>query len=219
MEPVAAAEHIQAIRTLMERSALYRRALAPITTFAGVLGLVAAVAGWKVGLKQPAAFIGYWFAVAAVGLTGAFLMVRRQAWQSAEPFWSPPTRRVAQAMVPPLLAGFVLGVIAMLWPSIQGKGLPESTWPAWGVQVCLPLAWVILYGCALHAAGFYTTRGMRLFGYVLIGGGCLGMLFFPPSDPRVLHSAGYAIMGFFFGLLHLAYGVYLYFTEPRRNES
>jgi hypothetical protein len=26
-------------------------------------------------------------------------------------------------------------------------------------------------------------------------------------------------MGFFFGLLHLAYGVYLYFTEKRRNET
>jgi len=26
-------------------------------------------------------------------------------------------------------------------------------------------------------------------------------------------------MGFFFGLLHLAYGGYLYFTEKSRNET
>jgi hypothetical protein len=29
----------------------------------------------------------------------------------------------------------------------------------------------------------------------------------------------HGIMGVFFGALHLAYGVYLYFTEQRRNET
>ena len=40
-----AAEHLQTIRTLMERSALYRRALAPIMTFAGAVGTAAAASG------------------------------------------------------------------------------------------------------------------------------------------------------------------------------
>jgi len=38
--------HLQTIRTLMERSALYRRALAPISIFVGMVGVLAAVAGW-----------------------------------------------------------------------------------------------------------------------------------------------------------------------------
>ena len=38
METKWAEENLQTIRTLMERSALYRRALAPIMLFAGVLG-------------------------------------------------------------------------------------------------------------------------------------------------------------------------------------
>jgi hypothetical protein len=29
----------------------------------------------------------------------------------------------------------------------------------------------------------------------------------------------HGIMGFFFGVLHLAYGIYIYFTEQRRDET
>lgn len=217
MEPAVAADHLQTIRTLMERSALYRRALAPITTFAGILGLAAAAVGHLLSLTRPALFVGYWFAVAALGLTGAFLMVRRQAWQQAEPFWSPPTRRVAQAMLPALTAGCALGVAAMIWT--ECRPAVATDWQPWVVRTCLPLAWAILYGCALHAAGFYTTRGMRLFGYLLIAGGCAGLLATVPATQESFPLNGWLIMGFFFGLLHLAYGVYLYFTEPRRTES
>jgi len=37
----------------------------------------------------------------------------------------------------------------------------------------------------------------------------------PDWAPRGAYAHG--IMGFFFGVLHLAYGVYLYFTEQRKN--
>ncbi len=36
----------------------------------------------------------------------------------------------------------------------------------------LPLIWVVLYGCAFHAAGFFMPRGMRLFGWAFVIGGC-----------------------------------------------
>jgi hypothetical protein len=39
MKPDWAEENLQTIRTLMERSAVYRRALAPIMFFAGLVGL------------------------------------------------------------------------------------------------------------------------------------------------------------------------------------
>ena len=120
-----AADHLQIIRTLMERSALYRRALAPIMIFAGVVGLGAAALGWALKISQPASFVAYWYVVGLIGLCGAFLLMRRQAWKQAEPFWSPPTRRVAQAFLPPLTAGFLLGVMALLTPSA-----PSSAGPA-----------------------------------------------------------------------------------------
>src|SRR5207245_9204620 len=95
MESNWAAEHLQVIRTLMERSALYRRALAPIMTFNGVLGTLAAAAGVLANVDAPRTFLGYWMIVAVLAVSGSFLLVRRQALTDSETFWSPPTRRVA----------------------------------------------------------------------------------------------------------------------------
>ena len=135
----------------------------------------------------------------------AFALVRRQALKDAEPFWSPPTRRVAQALSPPLFVGLMAGVFL---------GLPagSSAIPVWW----LPSIWMALYGCAVHAAGFVMPRGMKLFGwgFVLAGGGCFWRLSQLPDAPSLLLA--HAVMGAAFGLLHLTYGIYLYFTEQRR---
>lgn len=218
MEPTRAAEHLQVIRTLMERSALYRRALAPIMMSVGAVGVLAAAVGFGLQISSPASFIVYWYVVGALGLSGALLLVRRQAWQQQEPFWSPPTRRVAQAMLPALTAGFVIGTVVFLGEPLRG-GTARAPLPETDVLalVSLPAIWVVLYGCALHAAGFYATRGMRLFGWVLVAGGCAALGLVRSGHP--LPQLGHGIMGFFFGCLHLAYGIYLYFTEPRRNEA
>src|SRR5690242_8662716 len=109
MEPNWAAEHLQTIRTLMERSALYRRALAPIFTFVGAAGIVAAIVGW-LKVESIAAFGVYWMAVSLVAIAGALMLVRSQALKHGEKFWSPPTRRIAQAILPALLIGLVLGI-------------------------------------------------------------------------------------------------------------
>jgi hypothetical protein len=220
MEPKWAAEHLQVIRTLMERSALYRRALAPVTIYTGSVGLLAATAGRYLDIYRPAWFVAYWFAIGAVAMGGSLLLVRRQAFQQAEPFWSPPTRRVAQAMLPPLTAGFVIGTLVLLADALQrGGGVAlEPAAPNRLVLTGLPLAWVILYGCAIHAAGFFMARGMRLFGWGLIGGGCAAFFATAALDAEPV-NCGYTFMGLFFGVLHLAYGIYLYFTEPRRNET
>ncbi len=207
----------------MERTALYRRALAPIMIFVGVVGLAAAFAGWKLSIGRPMWFVAYWYLVGLVAVGGALGLVRRQAFQQAEPFWSPPTRRVAQAMLPPLMAGLILGLLVVVADN-QTPTVPPPLFPAvspmnWIAGVCLPLVWVILYGCAVHAAGFFMSRGMRLFGWIMVVGGCGMFLFgFPQGDGGVGVRA-HMMMGFFFGALHLAYGIYLYFTEGRGNET
>src|SRR5215471_18570277 len=113
MESNWAAEHLQVIRTLMERSAVYRRALAPIMIFNGVVGLGAAVLGWALKIQTPRAFVLFWACVSVVAVAGSFLLVRRQALKESEPFWSPPTRRVTQAFLPPLTAGLFLSLIVL----------------------------------------------------------------------------------------------------------
>ena len=212
MESNWAAEHLQVIRTLMERSALYRRALAPIMIFNGVAGLAAAALGWGLKIGSPRAFIFYWAGVSAVALAGSFLLVRRQALKESEPFWSPPTRRVTQALLPPLAAGLMISAVALMRVGSASDNPGNLAGMLW-----LPLLWVVLYGCAFHAAGFFMPRGMKLFGWAFVLGGCVLFAVGVPAWVRPLDCA-HGIMGFFFGGLHLAYGVYLYFTERRRNE-
>lgn len=213
MESNWAAEHLQVIRTLMERSAVYRRALAPIMIYNGVLGSAGAFAGWIAKIETPRAFIMYWAVVAALAMAGSFFLVRRQALKEAECFWSPPTRRITQALLPPLVAGAILGLLVLAKIDSAPKELRSTIAMLW-----LPLSWVMLYGCAFHAAGFFMPRGMRLFGWGMIF--CATALFgmgLPDRMQPVEYAHG--IMGVFFGILHLAYGIYLYFTERRGNET
>src|SRR5689334_21320835 len=116
MESNWAAEHLQVIRTLMERSAVYRRALAPIMIFNGMVGLAGGALGRGMHLSSPQVFVGYWAGIGLLALGGSFMLVRRQAVKEAEPFWSPPTRRVAQALAAPLFIGSVAGLLALLCP-------------------------------------------------------------------------------------------------------
>jgi hypothetical protein len=206
MEQHAAAEHLQVIRTLMERSALYRHTLAPIMLCVGSVGTLASLGGLALGIEAWRTFCAWWLAAAAVALAGAFVIARRQAVHDGEPFWSPPTLRVTQAMVPPLAAGFVLSVTAM------AAGPGHVRW-----LFMLPNA--LFYGCAVHAAGFFMPRGMKLFGWFIIGlAGCAAIALHwagVAASPRLDH----AFMGGLFGLLHLAYGVYLYVTERQMSAA
>lgn len=208
-----AAEHLQVIRTLMERSAIYRRALAPVMLVTGGFGIAAAIGGIIAGVESPRAFIAYWLAVSIAPLVTALLLVRRQALRASEAFWSPPTRRVAQAVLPCLVSAIV--VSAAVWSLARGN-LGSQHADALALRL-LPLVWIVLYGCASHAAGFFMRRGIRLFGWITIIGG-LGAFFVAASISQAA-LAGHGVMGFFFGVLHLAYGIYLLFTERRTNAT
>lgn len=203
MNPNLAEENLQTIRLLMERSALYRRALAPIMLVAGVLGLIAAGVALYFHVESPRPFAGLWLGTAAVVVTLAFVLARRQALKDDEPFWSPPTYRVAQALLPPLLSGMVLGGVLALPDVNESLNFP------------MVLVWLFFYGCALHSAGFFMVRGIKWFGWVFIVGAILLMtLVYVVNWPIVPQAANW-VMGFFFGGLHLAYGIYLYFTEKK----
>jgi len=212
MESNWAAENLRVIRTLMERSAIYRRALAPMMLLAGSAGTVAAALGWFARVESPRAFVGFWLAVAVLTIAGCFLLLRRQALRDAEPLWSPPTRRVTQALLPALVAGLICSAIALL-----NLGATEERTANVVGLFCLPVGWIVFYGCAVHAAGFFMPRGIKLFGWLFILGGCGLFALGIPDLPRPLYAHG--VMGIFFGGLHLAYGIYLFCTEKGKNEA
>src|SRR2546430_17340673 len=117
MESSWATESLQVIRTLMERSAIYRRALAPMMLLVGGLGLAAAVIGWLAGIGSPRGFAAYWLIVSVFALAGAFFVVRRQALTDGEPVWSAPTRRGEAGLLPGCFLGVVLGFLSGCRPA------------------------------------------------------------------------------------------------------
>lgn len=202
-----ASSDLEAIRVLMERSALYRRTLAPTSLGVGALGLAAGALHRLLPLEGSTAFALCWLATAMVGIAIAFWTSRRQAVREREPFWSPPARRVAMSMAPPLVAGFLISI-----PFLLGED--------WARRVIwlLPALWMILYGCALHAAGFFMPRGIRWLGWVYLAGGSALLLWWtcPLNQfPPVAHA--HIAMAGGFGLGHLAHGLYLFTTERSRR--
>lgn len=199
MNPKWAEENLQTIRTLMERSAVYRRALAPVMAFCGSVGIIGGITGWQLQIHSDRGFVLFWSGVAAVALIGTFLLVRRQALKDSEPFWSPPTKRVTQALLPPITIGAFVGII---WA--YNFGSEDS-------NLMLIPVWCCAFGCAIHSAGFFMPRGMKLFGWLFILTGCLLVI----SLNELVSSSPHLLMGGIFGGLHLAYGIYLYFTEKK----
>jgi hypothetical protein len=201
----AAQAQLNTIRTLMERAAVYRRALAPVMTSVGVLGTAGGVAAIFWVPENARAFAFYWLSVAILCVATAFALVRRQAFASQEPFWSPPTRRITSALLPPVFAGAaVVGPLV----NIHSEGSM--------IAVSLPPLWLVLYGCALHSAGFFMVRGIRLFGWAFVVAGLLSAL--TATNPQFLEPsirAAHLLMTFTFGLGHLAYGAYLHITEKK----
>lgn len=208
MDAETANERLQVIRTLMERSAIYRRALSPIMLFLGALGMVASIAGAMARIESAVPFGLYWMAISAVGLIGALILARRQAIKDREPFWSPATKRVAQAVLPSLFVGAVIGFIFTF-------ALGKEVSFAWA----LPVTWILLYGCALHAAGFFTPRGIKLLGWLFILGGCSLTMSSLAVHVRLQYVQSHLIMGVFFGGLQLAYGIYLHFTDSPEQRA
>ena len=206
MEPKWAEDNLQTIRTLMERSAVYRLALAPIMLYAGALGVIAATAGLVFHLDAMRAFSSLWLGTAALAVGGAFLIARRQALKDKELFWSPPTRRVAQAMSPALAAGAIVS-------GMFNIGANDESFTA-----LLAFFWILFYGCAIHSAGFFMPRGIKLFGWIIIAGisGFFAVLVLAHAS---LNLNAHWLMGFFFGVLHLAYGAYLYLTEKGKSAA
>jgi len=200
-----AEQNLDVIRTLMERSAVYRRALAPLMIAAGLAGIAAATLTCFVRIESAASFTWYWLAVAVAALAICLLLVRRQALKSEEAFWSAPTRRVAQAVIP----GFFVGAAASL---IFVRGGSPEVWK-------LSLIWAAAYGCAIHAAGFFMPRGMKLFGWLMIllalgGYAVIGEF----VDAPTTETAHY-VMGTLFGVIQLVYGLYLRFTEDGKQAA
>ena len=81
------------------------------------------------------------------------------------------------------------------------------------------MANALFYGCAAHAAGFFMPRGTRAFGWLIIALAGSALFGLPVAQANESFRLDHALMGGLFGLLHLAFAVYLYATEPRKTTA
>ena len=192
----------------MEQASVYRRAMAPVAIVVGLIGLAATGLAQTVDWAGPGRFAGYWLGVAFVAAMVAPLLIRQQALSSKEDFWSPPTRHVAQALIPLLTAGLGLGLLEIL-------NQPDAR-----DSIRLTALWIILYGGALHAAGFFMRRGIRLLGWIFVIIGSLCLCFHElEQTPWLNGKHAHLLMGWAFGANNLMYGLYLKLTsEPLDSE-
>lgn len=207
---------LQTLRTLTERAAVYRRVLAPLMIYAGTVGVISAVLAERQHLRASNTFALYWLCVAAVAGVGVLVLLRLQALRERQPIGSAPARCVLRAVAPLLLIGLALGLIEVIWPAEGGNPLFQSQ-PRPAITRLIAL-WLMCYGAALHAGGFFMTRGLRLFGWCAI---ILGVALLTAMNvkgvtgrlPAPVDRYAHWIMGLVFGAGHLMYGLYLYFTE------
>lgn len=211
MQKSWAEENLRTIRILMERTAIYRRAMGPVMVVVGATGLAAGVLGASLNHRPALPAVGYWMGVAVVCVVEACWMIRLQALKQLEQFWSPPMRRVTQAVLPAFLTGLVAGLPFFMLDLEKNQT----------VLFIVP-AWMVLYGMAIHAAGFFMPRGFKLFGWGFVLGGMVvfgGVVAASDHDLLLSNLAVHGVMGGLFGGPHLAYGLYLHFTEKRGNVS
>jgi hypothetical protein len=175
---------------------------------AGVIGVVTAAVGLWAKVEATSNFICLWLGAAALAVVGAFLLARRQAINDKEAFWSGPTKRVTQALSLPLLTGLFLSLV----PFLQDSGCVPPDFNGFAVTV-----WILFYGFALFTAGFFMPRAIKAFGTLFVLAGCAYICaVFLNNLPERINA--HLLMGFFFGVLHLALGAYLYLTE-RKNSA
>jgi len=151
----------------------------------GVIGLLAAIA---VSLPRFAPhWLGIWLAAAAGALMlGGALVARQIAERGHTRYWG-PARKFLLCLCPALLAGAVFTF---------------ALWHA-GVTHLIPGMWLLLYGCAVLAAGTVTSAGIMRLICVM---GCLFIALGSATlaSPARMHTL---MLGLGFGVLHIIFGV------------
>lgn len=204
-----ATEQLRTIRSLMERATVYRAISAPAALVAGVLSVgLSWWQGWVMGHRglgcggelASERFTKEWMLVLLVVSLLNVGMLWRSARGRGEPFVSAGMKLALGALVPPLVAGFVLGLLA------------AEAAPLDPVQVSS--FWILFYGLALRATGSFAPRSIQRLGLAFFVAGLLSFL------PSVRQLAGPAaaplfFMALTFGLFHLVYAAAVFLSNRR----
>jgi hypothetical protein len=184
-----ALEALGEIHGWMSRASCYRNLSGPAAIAAGLSAVAGAALlslGW--GPRPPElAFCAVWGSVFAFSVAVNLALIARKASQRGEAVLSRLGRTVLASLAPGFLAGGI-----MTWV-LASRGLWEL----------VPGAWMLLYGCAVLAARFFSPRGSGWLGLSFLALGTFTLL---AIGDRALSPW---VMAGSFGLLHVVFGLHL----------
>ena len=193
MDARQAAQTLEVIRTLMERTCQYQLLTARASLVAGSLAGAGALAFLWLNPADPWHFGLVWAVVFAGSLLATTVGTVLRGRASGERVWSRQARTVLLALAPSLVAALALSVFFFA----QG-------WHLW-----LPGVWMLCYGQGALATSAYAPTPIRWLGVtvLLLGGVTLAL------------GTDWAVwaMGIVFGLGHLALGAVLLVQERRQT--
>lgn len=192
MDARQAAQTLEVIRTLMERTCQYQLLTARASLVAGSLAGAGALAFLWLDATNPWHFGLVWAVVFAGSLLATTVGTVLRGRTSGEQIWSRPARAVLLALTPSLVAALTLTVFFF------ARG-----WHLW-----LPGVWMLCYAQGALATSAYAPAPIRWLGVavLLLGGVTLAL----DTDWAVW------AMGLVFGVGHLALGVVLLAQERRQ---
>ncbi len=195
MEPRHAAQTLEVIRTLMERTCQYQLLTARAGLAAGVLTVVGAGAFLFLDPADPSAFAAVWAVVFAGALLATSLGTILRGRARGERIWSRQARAVVLALLPSLLAGVALTGFFFYLGS--------------GMHLHLPGVWMLCYGQGALATSAYAPTPIRWLGVAVLALG--GVTLALPT------AAAVPMMVVAFGMGHIALGVVLLLKERREH--
>lgn len=207
-QPTDSLQDIKDIRQIMERSSRF----ISLSGLSGVAAGVCALAGAFIGNSILRSYYGSYNStgffsgddfsrlkikltalgagVFVIAFVSSFYLTWRKAKKLNQPIWNLASRRLAWNMLVPLVAGaaFILGMLR---------------YDAW---MFVAPASLIFYGLALVNASKYTLSDIRYLGYCEILLGLINLFF-------IGYGLWFWAIGF--GVLHIAYGISMWWKYER----
>jgi len=199
-------QDITEIRSMMERSSKFLALSGWEGILAGIYALLGAFVAYKFFNFNPDKIlytiesgdatagltnvIILAIVVLILALGSAVLFSNKNAGKRGEKLWNPTTRRLLANMSVPLVAGGLLILVLI------SKGL---------IGLVAPCT-LIFYGFALYNASMLTYKAVKILGFVEIGLGLISAYFV---------EYGLLIWALGFGVVHIIYGIYMYYKYER----
>ncbi len=193
MDARRAAQNLEVIRTLMERTTQYQLLTARAGLVAGTMAGAGALLFLVLDANNPWHFGMVWGAVFVGSLLATTFSTILRGRQRGERVWSRQARTVLFALTPSLFAALVLSVYFF----------------ARGDHLGLPGVWMLCYGQAALATSAYAPAPIRWMGIAVLLLACVTLW--------LGQAWAVFMMGLVFGLGHIGLGVALLMAERRES--